>query len=189
MKNDPIANALMKKFVQVRMPNLGLEVDEVKAILHYIETQTSSAPTAVAPAAAVAAASRPAAARPLPPMIGEAIAIQVALARDSIEGLRANAAALRQAARAAGPPAATIERAAGALETQGTIVDARREYGVMNDALVAYLKAAGTPLAAGVRVAYCPMVRKSWLQMDGPLANPYYGSRMLGCGEFTTITD
>jgi hypothetical protein len=60
---------------------------------------------------------------------------------------------------------------------------------VISDALIAYLKDTHAPLATGVRVAYCPMVRKSWVQMDGPLANPYYGSAMLGCGEFTTISE
>ena len=189
IKNDPIAKALMKKFGEVRMPNLGLEADEVKAILQYIEAQKSAEASMPVPAAAAAAVSRPADARPLPPMIDQAIAIQSALAHDSIDGLRARAAALRQAARAAGAKAASIERAAAALETQTTIANARREFGVMSEALVAYLKTTGTPLAQGVRVAYCPMVRKPWLQMDGPLANPYYGSTMLSCGEFTTITD
>ena len=37
----------------------------------------------------------------------------------------------------------------------------------------------------GVRVAYCPMVKKSWLQTGGEIANPYYGSGMLRCGSFT----
>jgi hypothetical protein len=35
-----------------------------------------------------------------------------------------------------------------------------------------------------VKVAYCPMVRKSWLQKDGTISNPYYGSSMQTCGEF-----
>jgi len=39
-----------------------------------------------------------------------------------------------------------------------------------------------TPQA--VRIAYCPMARKPWLQQDGPLANPYYGKSMPGCGSF-----
>jgi hypothetical protein len=29
------------------------------------------------------------------------------------------------------------------------------------------------------------MLRKSWIQKDGPIENPYYGSRMLACGELT----
>ena len=189
VKNDPIAKALMKKFGEVRMPNLGLEADEVKAILHYVETQKAAASAAAPPAATVTPAPRAGEARPLPPLVDHAIAIQVALAHDSIDGLRANATALRQAAQAAGAPASGIDRAAATLETATTIADARRNFGVLSDALIAYLKTTPAPLASGVRVAYCPMVRHSWLQMDGPLANPYYGSAMLGCGEFTSEFD
>ena len=177
VKNDPIAKALMKKFGEVRMPNLGLEADEVKAILHYVETQKAAASAAAPPAATVTPAPRAGEARPLPPLVDHAIAIQVALAHDSIDGLRANATALRQAAQAAGAPASGIDRAAATLETATTIADARRNFGVLSDALIAYLKTTPAPLASGVRVAYCPMVRKSWLQKDGPIQNPYYGQR------------
>jgi hypothetical protein len=43
-------------------------------------------------------------------------------------------------------------------------------------------------LVSGARpaVAYCPMADKSWMQPDGTIANPFYGSAMLRCG---TITD
>ena len=37
---------------------------------------------------------------------------------------------------------------------------------------------------AGVRVAFCPMAMRPWLQRDGALRNPYYGSQMLTCGSF-----
>jgi mono/diheme cytochrome c family protein len=187
LKNDPIAMALMKKFGQVRMPNLGLEGHEVNAILRYIEAEKS---TAVAAGDAPAVAVARSAAKTTPSgLIEPTIAVQVALAHDTSDGVRMNAAAVRQAAETIGAPAAAIARAAADLETQTTIADVRRAFGVMSDALIAYLKTANAPLIAGARVAYCPMVRRSWLQMDGPLANPYYGSKMLGCGEFTTLTD
>ena len=32
-------------------------------------------------------------------------------------------------------------------------------------------------------VAYCPMVDALWLQSDQEIANPYFGSQMLRCGE------
>jgi hypothetical protein len=35
-----------------------------------------------------------------------------------------------------------------------------------------------------VKLAYCPMVRGSWLQKDETIRNPYYGKGMLTCGEF-----
>ena len=36
-----------------------------------------------------------------------------------------------------------------------------------------------------LKVAYCPMVQKSWVQEDGAIRNPFYGSAMLSCGTFT----
>ena len=32
-------------------------------------------------------------------------------------------------------------------------------------------------------VAYCPMVKRSWLQPQGEIGNPYYGQSMPSCGE------
>lgn len=32
-------------------------------------------------------------------------------------------------------------------------------------------------------VAYCPMVKRSWLQPKGDIGNPYYGQSMPSCGE------
>jgi hypothetical protein len=97
----------------------------------------------------------------------------------------AQATAVRDAATGLGTPAAAIATAAGDLARQTTIADARQAFGTMSAALVAYVKANRSALGDGVRIAYCPMVRKSWLQKDGPIENPYYGSRMLACGELT----
>ena len=57
-------------------------------------------------------------------------------------------------------------------------------FGKMSDALIAYLDAQKVKPGNGVRVAYCPMIRKPWLQKDGTIQNPYYGSQMLTCGSF-----
>jgi hypothetical protein len=32
------------------------------------------------------------------------------------------------------------------------------------------------------------MVRKSWLQRDAKIRNPYYGTAMSSCGEFKPLT-
>jgi hypothetical protein len=37
---------------------------------------------------------------------------------------------------------------------------------------------------AGVKVAFCPMARKPWLQADATIVNPYYGKDMVTCGSF-----
>jgi hypothetical protein len=41
------------------------------------------------------------------------------------------------------------------------------------------------PVCAGLKIYHCPMAPKPglWVQTNGPLANPFYGSLMLTCGE------
>jgi hypothetical protein len=36
---------------------------------------------------------------------------------------------------------------------------------------------------AGYYVAYCPMLKKDWVQTSEKIANPYYGKEMATCGE------
>jgi protein SCO1 len=186
-RNDPFATALMKKYGEIRMPNLGLTPGEVASILDYIQgekTRGATAATAAEPSTArPAAPAADASAGRLAAVVDPAIAIQRALADDTIEGVRDQAAAIRTAAVALGPAGAALERTAGALAAQTTVADARSAFGAFSDALVAYVRAHRSALASGVRVAYCPMARKSWLQQDGAVANPYYGRQMRSCGE------
>jgi len=181
-KKDRIAVMLAARYPEVRMPNLSLNAGEVETILKYVETARAAAPP-VAPAAAAAVATSGAAARPSA-MVEAALALHDALARDTMVGVRGQAAALRAAAAAANLPA--VASAAADLAKQTTLDSARRSFGVLSDALVAYAKSHDDVRAAGVRVAYCPMARKSWLQKDGPVENPYYGRRMRACGELTS---
>jgi len=182
-RKDPIAARLTSKYGEVRMPNLGLSPAEAQSILRYIDGKRSQPPAPVAATAPAPAASHAPATPASNALTDAAFAIQQALAHDTITGVGRQAAALRDAAAAAHLPA--VATAAADLAQQTTIADARRAFGALSDALVAYARAHPDLRAAGVRVAYCPMVRKSWLQKDGPVENPYYGSRMLACGELT----
>jgi protein SCO1/2 len=190
-RNDPIATMLAEKYPHVRMPNLGLTPTEVKAIMQYVAIQkshvtASGGDSAAAPAAPRASEPSPASASsPASALIAPAVAIQSALAGDTMVGVGAQAKALRDAAAALGAPGAAIAAAAGALSGQTTIAEARTAFGTTSDALVAYIKANRSALGGDARIAYCPMLRKSWIQKDGPIENPYYGSRMLACGELT----
>jgi protein SCO1 len=186
-RNDPIAKVLAEKYKQVRMPNLYLTPTEVKSILHYVELQKShpAAASAVTASAVAPHSATGSSATASSPLVDPALAIQSALARDTMVGVVAQAKALGVAAAALGAPAAAIETAAADLAKQTTIADARRAFGTMSDALIAYVRAGRVSLGADVRIGYCPMLRKSWLQKDGPVTNPYYGSRMLACGELT----
>jgi protein SCO1/2 len=183
-KKDPIALGLMAAYREVRMPNLSLTPVEVQAILRYVDTARSRAatapPAAPAPTAPVATGGRTTASSAL---TEPALAIHAALAHDTMVGVSLQAKALRDAATAAHLPA--LAAAAAELGRRATLDDARRAFGELGDQLAAYAKAHADVRAAGIRVAYCPMVRKSWLQKDGPVQNPYYGARMLACGELT----
>jgi protein SCO1 len=194
-KNDPIATALTKKFGDVRMPNLTLSTEEAAAIVAYVDgqahaehAQTSSAiaanlgPTAAAKPAATSGAAASAA------LIDPAIEIQVALAHDRVVGIHEPALALAREAAALGPSGSAIARAAGELSRQTDVSEARTTFGNVNEALETYLRDAGLSLPDGIRIAYCPMLRKSWLQREGAINNPYYGSKMLECGGFTNYS-
>src|SRR4051812_5451591 len=159
-RKDPIAAMLAEKYKQVRMPNLYLTVAEVKDILHYVELQKShAAPAADAPATAPRAAATSgssSASTPASPLVEPALAIQSALARDSMIGVVAQAKALRDAAAALGASGAAIVAGAGDLAQQTTIADARKAFGAISEAIVASVNTGAVALGDGVRVGYCP---------------------------------
>ena len=81
--------------------------------------------------------------------------------------------------------AAKIAAAARELKATTKLVDARGAFGKMSDAIVAYMEAQKLSLDPKLaRIAFCPMVNKPWLQKDGPILNPYYGTEMPTCGSF-----
>ena len=117
-------------------------------------------------------------------MIDRAVAIQVSLSHDTLDGVAANAAAITTDAQALGTPGEKVLAGALALQKAKKMDEARTAFGQMSEALVAYLDAQKQKPGNGVRVAYCPMARKPWLQKDGAIQNPYYGASMLTCGSF-----
>jgi hypothetical protein len=117
-------------------------------------------------------------------MIDRAVAIQVSLSHDKMDGVSANATGIATDAGSLGKPGEKIVAGAMALQKAKKIDEAREAFGRMSEALVAYLEAQKQKPGNGVRVAYCPMVRKPWLQKDGAIQNPYYGASMLTCGSF-----
>jgi len=112
------------------------------------------------------------------------LAIQTALASDSVEGVKANAGAIATAASGLGTSAVPIDTAAVQLAAAADLQEARARFGRLSEAIDAYMAAGHLGPPDGVRVAFCPMVLKPWMQRDGALRNPYYGSQMLTCGSF-----
>ena len=104
--------------------------------------------------------------------VGEYVRAQEALAADDFEAAQSALADLIAIAdNVVGPLA---ETAAGA----GDIESMRSAFKPLSELL------AGMNLPAGYARAYCPMYDggSNWVQVDGPVRNPYYGSMMLTCG-------
>jgi hypothetical protein len=109
--------------------------------------------------------------------------MHVSLAGDTMDGVAASAKALSQEAQKLGVQAKTVATTAAKLATANDIVNARRDFGELSDAMMAYAKATGATFGPDVNVAFCPMVKKPWLQKGQNITNPYFGKAMLTCGE------
>lgn len=110
--------------------------------------------------------------------------IHAALSDDTVEGVRTAAGDMATAATALGAPAMTIDTAALQLASATELEDARTKFGVLSEAMEAYMNGLHLTPPAGVKTAFCPMVLKPWLQADATITNPYYGKDMLTCGNF-----
>ena len=117
-------------------------------------------------------------------MINQAVAISDVLAHDRTDNVATNAASIALEATSLGKPAAKIASAANDMQKAGKIADLRSAYARLSEALVAYLDVQKRAPGDGVKIAVCPMLQKPWLQKDGAIQNPYYGSQMLSCGSF-----
>ncbi len=73
-----------------------------------------------------------------------------------------------------------LSRATAALTAAPNLEAARDAFFDLSKPLVRWRKAADGDKPV---VAYCPMVKRSLLQPEGELGNPYYGQSMLSCGE------
>ena len=119
---------------------------------------------------------------PLTAVLDPYFHIHMALSDDTTDGVKADAIAIKTAARSLGEPGAPIVVAADALSAAADLGAARAAFGTLSDAVVAYSEKTKTA-GDGVHTMYCPMVSKQWLQKGEKVANPYYGKAMLSCGE------
>lgn len=104
--------------------------------------------------------------------VAEYVRAQEALAADDFDGAQTALASLTSMADA------TVLPLAEAAASAGDIATMRAEFKPLSEFLAAM------ELPTGVARAYCPMYDggSNWVQMDGPVRNPYYGSVMLTCG-------
>ena len=110
--------------------------------------------------------------------------VQAALAGDKFEPVATNAKAIGVVAATLGPDGEPLASGAKKLEAAKDIAAARTAFGEVSAALVTYAEKTKSDLGADLRVAYCPMVNKPWLQKDKEIKNPYYGASMRSCGSF-----
>ena len=112
-----------------------------------------------------------------------------ALVADSSDGVSERAEKIAAdagaGAKAAGVPAAekaALEAiAAAAAKVNGKdVAGLRGQFKDFSKAMDAFLRASDTP---GWALYYCPMADGYWLQAAEPVANPYFGKKMLRCGD------
>ena len=114
------------------------------------------------------------------------LTIEEALVKDDITPVRQNAGNIATASTTLGTTGFRIGTAASQLASADSLEMAREKFGILSDVLVTYIEGLKLNGGEGVKVAYCPMMKKPWLQKGEPLANPYYGaaSDMSTCGNF-----
>ena len=150
---------------------------------------TVAAVGAVLSAPAASAAEMPAGS--LEKLVGLYLPMQEALAGDSAAVVAGQAAKLATEAEAI----AKKEREKPTLDAiedlEAVVVAARGMKGSEIEALRAQFKPLSRAVGrlverqavAGHGIYYCPMADAYWVQKSGAVKNPYYGSKMLGCGE------
>ena len=114
------------------------------------------------------------------PLLDAYLKIGTTLAADKVDGVPAAAQVIAAEAKKLGAPGEATLAAAGKIAAAADLKATRAAFGDLSDAVIAL---AGTA-PGGAKRAYCPMVKKYWLQKGDKIENPYYGSEMLRCGEF-----
>jgi len=183
---DPIALALRAKYKQVLMPSLGLGAGDAGVLIDYIDKQSRAARngTGTSGETATRATTAPAS---LKPIVDPYLRIQRALNADSLGDSRNDARRIAAEAGQLGANGAAIEAAAGAFQKAADLEAARTAFAGLGDAIMIYAKDSGATIGDQIKVAYCPMVRKYWLQKGGKIQNPYYGKAMSDCGRINAM--
>lgn len=132
----------------------------------------------------LAGADRAFASDALKAVVASYLDIQSQLVNDKMDTVKTQAHAIGQEAGRMGAPGADIVKAAGAVEKSTDLKTARDSFATLSDAVIAAAKAEGWKDVGDLKLAWCPMVKRSWLQKDEKIQNPYFGKSMPTCGEF-----
>jgi protein SCO1/2 len=197
---DPIALALREKYKSVVMPSLDLGTGDARVLIEYIERQSraagetcperasdcndasrrTSGTSGVAQSAATATSATTTTS--LKAIVEPYLRIQTALHLDNLGDAKKDARGVADEAAKLGTAGAAMQAAAAALQQAADLKAARAAFGTLGDALMKQAKDSGAPLGDEVKVAYCPMVQKYWLQKGEKIRNPFYGKEMSDCG-------
>ena len=109
--------------------------------------------------------------------------VHAALSSDKVDGVKPAAETIAREAARMGAAGDAIQKAAKALGSAADLEAARTAFGPLSDAVIAAARADGWKDLPSLKIGYCPMVKQSWIQKEGAVSNPYYGSTMLTCGE------
>jgi len=131
--------------------------------------------------------------RQMKPILKSYLAVQAALAGDSVKGVSANAKAIAKAAKTLTPKSVTgehaehyaglpqkLEAAASALAKANNLEEAREAFKALSKPMAMW---GSMSEPKGISVVYCGMAKASWLQRGKEIHNPYYGASMLACGQ------
>jgi Cu(I)/Ag(I) efflux system membrane fusion protein len=127
------------------------------------------------------------------PVLAEYLKIHGALAADKTDGIQSAAQAIEKSAKELEPDKvsgdhaehyknipADLVAACKALEQSEDLVSARDAFKLLSQPVSMWV---GMSKPEEMSVMYCPMAEAGWVQEGDEVANPYYGSAMLGCGE------
>ncbi len=122
-------------------------------------------------------------ASPLESVLQPYVTIQTALAADTLKGVPEAAEALATIAKShAGMLPATLATQAEAVGKAADLKAARAAFKPLSATLITAASAAKEKTGRYYE-AFCPMAGAAWIQANKTIANPYYGSSMLTCGE------
>jgi protein SCO1/2 len=178
---DATAKALAATFKPAVMPSLGLPTADVAEVIEYIEKATT---TVAHGNTQVQSPSAPPRATDLVALVDPYVRIQRALNLGLLSGIAERAREINAKAIDVGPDTESIRRAAADVESGVELAGVRAAFERLGDALIAYAKPRHAELGDGVKAAYCPMLRKYWLQRGETIQNPFYGPGMSDCGRF-----
>jgi protein SCO1/2 len=178
---DPIALELRAKYKQVMMPRLDLGTDDAAALIDYIDRQGRAVREATGTSGETTTAVTTAGAN-LKPIVDPYLRIQLALNADSLGASRNDARSIGAEAAKFGASGAAIAAASGEFQKAADLRAARTAFAQLGDAIMIYAQESGAAIGDEIKVAYCPMAQKYWLQKGEKIQNPYYGKAMSECG-------